>query len=127
MSRKRKVRSKRAKERANDRMTASPVGQRSTSREHQEHLQLLIDSVEDYAIFMLDPDGRVATWNPGAEKFNGYKAVEIIGRHFSCFYPDEDVRLLKPQTELRIAAERGRVEDEGWRVRKDGSRFWANA
>jgi len=98
-----------------------------TTSSRSEHLQLLIEAVEDYAIFMLDPEGRVATWNAGAERVKGYKAAEIIGRHFSCFYPDEDVRLLKPQMTLRIAAEKGRVEDEGWRVRKDGSRFWANA
>jgi len=125
MSKKKQVRSKGTKG-ARDRVPEPQAARKGTSSEHQTHLQLLIDSVEDYAIFMLDPDGRVATWNPGAEKFNGYKAVEIIGRHFSCFYPDEDVRLLKPQTELRIAAERGRIEDEGWRVRKDGSRFWSN-
>jgi PAS domain S-box-containing protein len=100
---------------------------RTASRQSQEQLQLLIEAVEDYAIYMLDPEGRVATWNIGAERVKGYKAAEIIGRHFSCFYPEEEVRLLKPQTALRIAAEKGRVEDEGWRVRKDGSRFWASA
>jgi PAS domain S-box-containing protein len=96
------------------------------SREIQEHLRLLIDVVQDYAIFMLDPEGNVASWNAGAERLKGYKASEIIGRHFSCFYPEEDMRLEKPQSELRLAAERGRLDDEGWRVRKDGSRFWAN-
>jgi PAS domain S-box-containing protein len=99
---------------------------KTASSHSHKHLQLLVEAVEDYAIFMLDPEGRIATWNAGAERVKGYKAAEIIGRHFSCFYPEEDVRLLKPQTELRIAAEKGRVEDEGWRVRKDGSRFWAN-
>ncbi|HEX2021247.1 MAG TPA: PAS domain-containing sensor histidine kinase, partial [Candidatus Thermoplasmatota archaeon] len=87
---------------------------------------LLVDSVRDYAIFILDPEGRIATWNPGAERLKGYRADEIIGRHFSTFYPDEDVARGKPAQELRIAEEYGRFEDEGWRIRQDGSRFWAN-
>jgi PAS domain S-box-containing protein len=88
--------------------------------------RLLVDTVQDYAIFMLDPQGRVATWNAGAEKLKGYKASEIIGRHFSTFYPAEDCRAHKPENELAIAEREGRVEDEGWRIRKDGTRFWAN-
>ena len=91
-----------------------------------DDLRLLLESVTDYAIFMLDAEGRVATWNPGATKIKGYAASEIIGRHFSAFYPPEDVAAGKPERELQIAATQGRVEDEGWRVRKDGSRFWAN-
>ncbi len=88
--------------------------------------QLLVESVRDYAIFMLDPRGIVESWNLGAERIKGYRGDEIIGAHFSRFYPDEDVRSGKPERELEIAAREGRLEDEGWRVRKDGSRFWAN-
>ena len=83
-------------------------------------------AVKDYAIFMLDPDGRVSTWNTGAERIKGYKSDEIIGEHFSRFYTQEDIELGKPDSELKVAASEGRLEDEGWRVRKDGSRFWAN-
>jgi PAS domain S-box-containing protein len=88
--------------------------------------RLLVESVVDYAIFMLDEEGRVATWNLGAEKIKGYTAAEIIGEHFSKFFPLEDVASGKPAEELRRAIELGRVEDEGWRLRKDGTRFWAN-
>jgi PAS domain S-box-containing protein len=95
-------------------------------RESEERLRLLIDSVQDYAIFMLDPDGRIVSWSKGAERIKGYRAGEIIGRHFSCFYPPEVVAQGKPEWELRTAVEQGRVEDEGWRVRKDGGRFWAS-
>jgi len=94
--------------------------------ESEERFRLMVSSVKDYAIFMLDRDGRVISWNLGAERIKGYRAEEIIGRHFSCFYPDEDVQNCKPEQELRTAIREGRVEDEGWRVRKDGSRFWAN-
>ncbi|HEX5576996.1 MAG TPA: PAS domain-containing sensor histidine kinase [Gemmatimonadaceae bacterium] len=87
--------------------------------------QLLVESVRDYAIFALDAKGYVVTWNRGAERFKGYKAHEIIGKHFSTFYPPEDADT-KPPLELAIAEKEGRVEDEGWRVRKDGSRLWAN-
>jgi PAS domain S-box-containing protein len=95
-------------------------------RRSEERLRLLIASVKDYAIFILDPAGRVATWNPGAERLKGYAASEIIGQHFSRFYPVEDVRAGKCEMELAGAREVGRFEDEGWRVRKDGSQFWAN-
>jgi PAS domain S-box-containing protein len=88
--------------------------------------RLLVESVVDYAIFVLDPEGRIASWNPGAQRLKGYTESEIIGRHFSTFYPAEDVRDGKPAKELAIALRDGRVEDEGWRVKKDGSRFWAN-
>ncbi|NUO49917.1 MAG: response regulator [Polyangiaceae bacterium] len=88
--------------------------------------RLLVESVVDYAIFMLDVEGRVATWNIGAEKIKGYRASEILGQHFSKFYPEEDVIAGKPLRELEVATAVGRIEDEGWRVRKDGSRFWAN-
>jgi PAS domain S-box-containing protein len=92
----------------------------------EEPFRLLIESVQDYAIFMLDTEGRISTWNWGAERAKGYRASEIIGRHFSVFYPEEDVRAGRPQRLLDLAAREGRVEDEGWRVRKDGSKFWAN-
>ena len=85
---------------------------------------LLIDSIQDYAIFVLDATGHVVSWNPGAQRIKGYEASEIIGRHFSVFYPPED--LAKPAHELEGAAATGRFEDEGWRLRKDGTRFWAN-
>src|SRR4051812_15009667 len=88
--------------------------------------RLLVESVRDYAIFILDPSGRVKTWNAGAERIKGYRADEILGEHFFIFYTAEDVRSGKPQMELEVAAREGRFEDEGWRVRKDGSRFWAN-
>jgi len=87
---------------------------------------LLERNIRDYAIFMLDPDGHVLTWNLGAQRIKGYRAEEIIGRHFSVFHPDEEVALGKPERELAAAQVEGRYEDEGWRVRKDGSRFWAN-
>jgi PAS domain S-box-containing protein len=91
-----------------------------------DQFRLLVASVRDYAIFVLDPQGNVATWNLGAERIKGYAAGEIIGRHFSTFYPAEDVARGKPAWELAEAERDGRFEDEGWRVRKDGSRFWAN-
>ncbi|MEV6795223.1 PAS domain-containing sensor histidine kinase [Streptomyces sp. NPDC051320] len=87
---------------------------------------LLVSSVLDYGIFMLDPGGYVSTWNAGAERIKGYRAQDIIGKHFSVFYPPEDIAVRKPQLELKVAVADGRLEDEGWRIRKDGSRFWAN-
>jgi PAS domain S-box-containing protein len=90
------------------------------------HLRLLVEAVTDYAIFLLDPQGQVSSWNRGAERMKGYRADEILGQHFSCFYTREDRALEKPAYELQVAAAAGRIEDEGWRVRKDGSRFWAN-
>lgn len=89
-------------------------------------LRLLVEAVTDYAIFALDPQGYILTWNPGARRFKGYTADEIIGHHFSIFYPPEDIEAGKPDWELVVAADVGRFEDEGWRLRKDGSRFWAN-
>jgi PAS domain S-box-containing protein len=96
------------------------------SRQTEERFRLMVESVEDYAIFMLDPDGRVASWNAGAERLKGYRAEEIIGQHFSRFYPAEELAAGKPERELALAERDGRFEDEGWRLRKDGSRFWAN-
>lgn len=95
-------------------------------RQSEERFRLLIQPVKDYAIFLLDPLGRVRSWNEGAQRIKGYRTEEIIGQHFSRFYPDEDLQAGKPAYELKVAAETGRFEDEGWRVRKDGTRFWAN-
>jgi PAS domain S-box-containing protein len=92
----------------------------------EEKFRLMVEGIQDYAIFMLDPDGKVASWNGGAEKIKGYKAEEIIGQHFSRFYPQEAIDRNYPQHELQIATKHGRFEDEGWRLRKDGTAFWAN-
>jgi two-component system sensor histidine kinase/response regulator len=97
-----------------------------TGAENDALLALLIAETHDYAILMLDADGRVTTWNAGAHRFKGYKADEIIGQHFSVFYPPEDIAAGKPAQELALALAEGRMEDEGWRLRKDGTRFWAN-
>ena len=88
--------------------------------------RLLVDAVEDYAIFLLGPDGRVLTWNRGAERIKGYTADEIVGQHFSVFYTPEELAAERPKFVLQMATDRGRFEDEGWRVRKDGTRFWAD-
>lgn len=92
----------------------------------EERFRLLVEGSKDHAIFMLDPQGNVLTWNPGAERIKGYKAEEIIGQNFCRFYPPEDVQADKPERELKEAVARGKYEEEGWRVRKDGSRFWAS-
>jgi PAS domain S-box-containing protein len=92
----------------------------------EQRLRLLVNAVTDYAIYMLDASGRISTWNPGAQRFKGYTANEIIGEHFSRFYTDEDRASDLPLRALRIAAREGRFEAEGWRVRKDGTRFWAH-
>jgi PAS domain S-box-containing protein len=92
----------------------------------EERYRLMIENVRDYAIFMLDAEGHIASWNAGVERIKGWTADETIGRHFSIFYSEEDVRAGKCELELAVAARDGRCEDEGWRVRKDGSRFWAN-
>ena len=102
-------------------------GARFDTHVSAERFELLVNSVTDYAIYMLDADGYVATWNPGARRFKGYEAEEIIGRNFSTFFTPEDREAGVPQRALRIAAEAGRYEAEGWRVRKDGTRFWVNA
>ncbi|HUP05753.1 MAG TPA: PAS domain S-box protein [Caldimonas sp.] len=95
-------------------------------RDSERSLRLLIEGVQDYAIFRLDPTGRISSWNAGAQRLKGYTPQEIIGRHFSVFYTPEAVATGWPDEELRRAARDGRFEDEGWRVRKDGSLFWAN-
>src|SRR4051794_623835 len=98
----------------------------STTVATPEQLVQLLEAVADYAIFLLSPDGRIRSWNTGARRLKGYEAEEIIGRHFSRFYTPEDLARDHPAHELEIAAEHGRYEEEGWRVRKDGSRFWAS-
>jgi len=98
----------------------------AAERASEDRFRLLIDSVKDYAILMLDPAGQIVSWNSGAERIQGYCTAEIVGQHFSRFYRREDVDAGKPDLELRVATNEGRFEDEGWRVRKDGSLFWAN-
>jgi PAS domain S-box-containing protein len=98
----------------------------SAQSETEHLLQVLVENVKDYAILLLDTNGNILTWNSGAERLKGWKASEIIGQHFSLFYPPEDIEMRKTEMELRTAAREGRFEDEGWRVRKDGTRFWAN-
>jgi PAS domain S-box-containing protein len=95
-------------------------------RHSEERFEQLVSSVRDYAVFLLDRQGNIRTWNAGAERIKGYRPEEIIGQHFSRFYPEEAVASGWPAHELEVAAATGRFEDEGWRVRKDGSRFWAN-
>ena len=92
----------------------------------EERFRLLVETVRDYAIFMLDPRGYIQTWNAGAERLKGYTASEIIGTHFSAFYTAEDIADRKPERELAIATATGKYEEEGWRVRRDGTLFWAN-
>jgi PAS domain S-box-containing protein len=110
------------------------IGTDNSARKHveemlrwtEESFRLMVESVSDYAIVMLDPQGHVVSWNTGAERIKGFQAEEIVGQHFARFYPREDVENGKPRTDLALAAASGRHEDEGWRVRKDGSTFWAN-
>jgi PAS domain S-box-containing protein len=112
------------------RAKVSSVGQLAFEKQRmvwqERQFGLLIEGTADYAIFMLDPDGYIASWNPGAERIKGYKASEIIGKHFSTFYTADALAKDWPGHELRVATELGRFEDEGWRVRKDGTQFWAN-
>lgn len=100
--------------------------QQSALRQSEERFRLVIESVKDYAIFMLDLEGYVVSWNAGAKCIQGYQAAEIIGRHYSCFYTDADLQCGKPKQLLQIAAAKGQVGEEGWRVRKDGLQFWAD-
>ena len=100
--------------------------QEEALRQSEERFRLLIEGVRDYAIYMLDPMGRIQSWNSGAELIKGYKAAEVLGRHYSMFFRSEDVAQGLPGQELRDCLQRGRTEEEGWRVRKDGSTFWAN-
>jgi len=105
---------------------SSSIPCNETVRPSEECYRLLVDGVKDYAIFMLNPSGHVVTWNTGAERIKGYKAAEVIGKHFSLFFPAEDIASGKPERELEISAAEGRLEDNIWQVRKDASRFWAN-
>ena len=98
---------------------------RQEMRESEERFRLLVENVSDYAIFMLDPEGRIVSWNEGAERIQGYKAAEVNGKHFSVFYAAEDVERGLPEEELRVAAAESRVQEEGWRVRRDGTPFQA--
>ncbi len=120
-------------EKSGDQFVISAIRDMTERRQMQQALRLseerfrrLVAEVKDYAIFMLDAEGKVKTWNEGAERIKGYRADEIMGRHFSCLFTSEDIERGKPSEELSIAAKEGRLEDEGWRVRKDGSRFWAS-
>lgn len=116
-------------EAANRELEAEIIERRKTEKilgESQERFQLLVDGLKDYAIFMLDAQGKVASWNAGAERIYGYRTVEITARDFSCFYCEEDVREGKPGEHKKISAATGRIETEGWRIRKDGTHFWAN-
>lgn len=111
-----------------DRIAPAPASSEveQALRQSEERFRLLVQSVRDYAILMLDADGRVTSWNEGAERIKGWTAEEIVGRSFVIFYPQEAIDAGYPQYELTVATREGRFEDEGWRVRKDGSRFWAN-
>src|SRR5205085_168561 len=94
-------------------------------KESDERFRLVVEGVKDYAIVMLDPVGKIVSWNAGAEKMQGYKAQEIIGQHFSIFYPKEEIADGKARCTLRTAVSEGQFEKEGWRVRKDRTQFWA--
>ena len=121
--------SKVAKARPQARTPITPIGRSrlsDTIKDGGRIYQLMVESVRDYAIFMLDPNGHVASWNQGAQRIKGYTADEIIGQHFSAFYPPEDIASRKPARELKIATRVGKFEEEGIRVRKDGTTFWAN-
>jgi PAS domain S-box-containing protein len=96
------------------------------AQQRDDLFRLLVTSVRDYAIFLLDPTGHIMSWNEGAQRIKGYTATEIVGKHFSIFYPPREIRQGKPEYELRVATDAGCYEEKGWRLRKDGSRFWAN-
>jgi PAS domain S-box-containing protein len=100
---------------------------RSALQQREERFRLLVESVQDYAIFMVDPDGCISTWNSGAQRINRYSAPEIVGQHFSQFYTEEERKAGRPRWDLDCARVQGRIEDEGWRVRKGGARYWAFA
>jgi len=110
----------------NEQPNAQPTATRPALTGYEQRFDLLVASITDYAIYMLDTEGHVSSWNAGAQRFKGYEAQDIIGQHFSRFYTEEDKATNLPQRALRAAREEGRFEGEGWRVRKDGTRFWAN-
>jgi PAS domain S-box-containing protein len=91
-----------------------------------DHFRLMVEAVRDYAIYMLDPEGRIVTWNPGAQRLKGYSEAEVLGRHYSLFFTEDAIQAGKPERELERAKVDGRFEEEGWRVRKIGPQFWAN-
>jgi PAS domain S-box-containing protein len=107
-------------------MTVSLSRPRTTLQASEERFRLLVESVKDYGIFILSPEGYIETWNAGAERLNGYTRDEIVGKHFSIFYPPPDIEAGKCELDLELTEREGRFEDEGWRLRKDGTRFWAN-
>jgi PAS domain S-box-containing protein len=110
-----------------NRLLEEQVAERTAElRSSEERFRLLVEGTRDVAIFMLDSTGRIMSWNPGAERIKQYRAAEIIGRHFSIFYPPQDIESQKPERELEIATREGKYEEEGWRIRKDGSQFWAS-
>src|ERR1700678_3116235 len=98
----------------------------TSTEQNRDVFRLLVEGIRDYAIFVLDPAGHILTWNAGAQSMKGYSKEEIIGQHFSKFYPPEAVQSGWPERELALAQKEGRFADEGWRVRKDGSVFWAS-
>src|SRR5579863_4744611 len=106
--------------------TAGPASELDAKQRLPEMLELMVESIPEYAIILLDTAGHIATWNLTAKQLSGYTQEEIIGKHFSVLCVAEDVAMGKPARELEIAVREGRFQDEGWRVRKDGSRFWAN-
>jgi PAS domain S-box-containing protein len=114
-----------ARSRAED-STLEAERQRERLRRNEEHFRSLVEGMRNYAIFTLDPKGRVASWNAGAERLEGYNSEEVLGEHFSEFFTEEDTRLGKPEEHLEVAASEGRSVEENWLVRKDGSRFWAD-
>ncbi len=122
----REINARKEAERALQQANAVLQSKINALQKSEERFRLLVEGTEDYAIFMLDPTGRVTSWNPGAERIKQYRADEIIGQHFFRFYPADDVQAGKPERELQVASTEGRYEEEGWRLRKDGSRFWAN-
>jgi PAS domain S-box-containing protein len=114
-----------AKEKAEQRAVEAYTRE-AALREQEERFRIFVEAVKEYAILTLDSEGLVTSWNKGAERLKGYAASEVMGKHFSCFFTESDVRNGEPQRELDAAAREGRVELDGWRVRQDGSRFWAN-
>ena len=103
-----------------------PASFKAPPDEDDSRYRVLVDAITDYAIYMLDVEGRISSWNAGAQRFKGYEAHEIVGRHFSQFYSEEDRAAGIPALALKTAAGEGRFEKEGWRIRKDGTRFWAH-
>jgi PAS domain S-box-containing protein len=111
---------------AAERTANEGLARETALRQEEQRFRLFIEAVKDYAIFTLDTEGRVSAWNEGAARLLGYDAADVVGRHFSCFFPREDVDAGRPKAEIESSAREGRVESEGWRVRKDGTQFWAN-